>query len=288
MIVITGAAGKTGSAIIRALAARGQPVRGLVHRPEQQTMILAAGATEAILGDLAEPNDLRVVMNGATSVYHICPNMHPAEEAIGRAVIVAAQEAGIQHFVYHSVLHPQVEAMPHHWQKLRVEEALFASGLLYTILQPTAYMQNLLGGWQRILHEGFLVNPYPPTARLSLVDLADVAEVAATVLLQTGHAGAIYELVGTPPLSQHEVAAIIGQTIGRPVQAAMIDGKVWEQGARQGGLSPYAVATLGKMFDYYAHHGLVGNPNVLRWLLGREPTSLAAFCIRVGQAQARS
>ena len=56
----------------------------------------------------------------------------------------AARRAGIRHLVYHSVLHPQVEAMPHHWQKMRVEEQLFAAGLPYTILQPAAYMQNVL------------------------------------------------------------------------------------------------------------------------------------------------
>jgi NAD(P)H dehydrogenase (quinone) len=287
MIAITGAAGKTGSAVIRALAVRGQPVRGLVRRPEQQAHILAQGATEAVVGDLADPGILRVVIGGASAVYHICPNMHPAEEAIGRAVIAAAQEAEIQHFVYHSVLHPQVEAMPHHWQKLRVEEHLFTSGLPYTILQPTAYMQNLVAGWRHLVQEGLLVNPYPPATRLSLVDLADVAEAAATVLLQPGHAGAIYELVGTPPLSQHEVAAIIEQTIGRPVQAARIEIEAWAQGARQGGLAPYAVETLSRMFAYYAHYGLVGNPNVLRWLLGREPTSLAQFCTRIAQEEAR-
>ena len=64
-----------------------------------------------------------------TSVYHVCPNVSPDEIAIGRVSIAAARSAGVEHFVYHSVLHPQTEAMPHHWLKLRVEEALITSGL---------------------------------------------------------------------------------------------------------------------------------------------------------------
>ncbi len=59
----------------------------------------------------------------------------------------SSQETALSHFVYHSVLHPQTEEMPHHWQKLRVEESLFRTHLPFTILQPCAYMQNLDIHW---------------------------------------------------------------------------------------------------------------------------------------------
>ena len=92
--------------------------------------------------------------------------------------------------------------MPHHWAKLQTEEMLFASGFDLTILQPTAYMQNIVGAWRGITEDGMFRVPYPVETRLSLVDLEDVAEAAALVLTQDGHAGATYELVGTAPLSQ--------------------------------------------------------------------------------------
>ncbi len=63
---------------------------------------------------------------------------------IGKLVIDEARKAGVKHFVYHSVLHPQTEKMNHHWQKMHVEEMIFESGLPFTILQPAPYMQNLL------------------------------------------------------------------------------------------------------------------------------------------------
>ena len=92
--------------------------------------------------------------------------------------------------------------MPHHWAKLRVEEMLLASGLDVTILQPTAYMQNILAGWPGIVADGVFWVPYPVETRLSLVDLQDVGAAAARVSTEPGHEGATYELVGTAPLSQ--------------------------------------------------------------------------------------
>ncbi len=73
----------------------------------------------------------------------------------------------MRRFVYHSVLHPQIEAMPHHWAKMRVEEMLFAAGFDLTILQPTAYMQNILGAWRGIVEDGVFRVPYPVETRLS-------------------------------------------------------------------------------------------------------------------------
>lgn len=277
VIAVTGAGGKTGLAVIAALARRGAAVRALVHRSSDQASARAAGAVDCVAGDMTEAATVVKLLEGCHALYHICPNMHPDEIAIGAALLASAQAAGIEHFVYHSVLHPQTEAMPHHWQKMLVEDRLFASGIPFTILQPTAYMQNLLPYWQAVRQNGTFTVPYPVTTRLSLVDVRDVAEVAARVLTEPGHVGATYELVGSAPLSQLEVAEIMAAHLGRPVAASEMPLDAWEQQARTSGLHDYAVQTLLKMFHYYAAYGLVGNSNVLRWLLGREPTSLDEF-----------
>jgi uncharacterized protein YbjT (DUF2867 family) len=232
---------------------------------------------EVVVGDVADAATVKRMLDGASALYHICPNMHPDEIAIGTTVLQCARGAKLQHFVYHSVLHPQTEAMPHHWQKMLVEDQLFQSGIPFTILQPTAYMQNLLAFWKDIQQKGLFAVPYPVTTRLTLVDLADVAEVAARVLTEAGHEGATYELVGTLPLSQVEVAEVISAQVGRSVTATELPLEQWEQQARAQGLNEYAVGTLLKMFRYYASYGLVGNPQVLTWLLGRAPVSLEEF-----------
>jgi len=153
---------------------------------------------------------------------------------------------------------------------------LLESGLPFTILQPAAYMQNILAGREAISTEGVYTVPYPVTTQLSLVDVADVAEVAARVLTEPEHVGATYEVVGTEPLAQTAVAEVLSQVLGRPVKARQVSLVEWQQQAEAAGLSGYAIDTLMKMFRYYAAYGFAGNPRVLTYLLGREPTPLAA------------
>lgn len=277
MILVTGAGGKTGETLVSELARGAEPVRALVRREEQLSRLEELGAREALAGDMRDPQVMQRAFQGARAVYHICPNMSPDEVQIAANAITAAKTAGVGHFVYHSVLHPQVEAMPHHWLKMRVEEMLFTCGLTYTILQPGAYMQNVLAYWDAMANQGVYALPYRVQSRLSLVDLADVAEAAANILRQRGHANAIYELAGPEPLSQVEVAEIAGQALGREVEARAIDRDEWERKARASGMAPYAVDTLKKMFEYYEQVGLVGNSRILEGLLGRPARRFSDF-----------
>ena len=112
MILVTGSAGKTGRAILRALAARGEEAKALVHRPEQARLVMEAGVREVIVGDMSNPRTMERATDKVRAVYHISPNMHPDEIAIGTAAIDVALAAGVEHFCYHSVLHPQTEEMP--------------------------------------------------------------------------------------------------------------------------------------------------------------------------------
>lgn len=280
MILITGAAGKTGRCVIRELAASGVRVRALVHHEAQRQSVEGIGVAEVLAGDLTDRRIMEKAVLGVRAVYHIPPNVHPDEVTIGKTVIAAAQTAGVEHFVYHSVLHPQIEAMPHHWLKMRVEEHLFSCGLPFTILQPTAYMQNLLAQWDTWVEEGLFHVPYPVETRLSLVDLNDVAEVARRVITEEGHAGATYELVGTLPMSQIEVAGILSAVLGRRVNAETTPLDVWKRGAQEAGLGSYAIDTLMKMFDYYDQHDFVGSPQILSRLLERPPTDFPEVIAR--------
>jgi NAD(P)H dehydrogenase (quinone) len=274
MILVTGAAGKTGRSVIRALVSAGASVRALIHKEQHREDVYKTGASEVILGNLLNADDLVKAVNGVRALYHIPPNMHPKELEIGELVISAAKGAVLDHFVYHSVLHPQIEAMPHHWQKLRVEERLLESGLPFTILQPAAYMQNITSGLPDIIQKSTYQVPYPVNTRISLVDLEDVARVAAIVFGDQTHQGAIYELVGTEALSQQEVALKLGNGLGKSIQAQQIPLAYWESRSRESGLGSYQINTLVKMFRHYERFGFAGSPQTLSWLLGRQPTSL--------------
>jgi uncharacterized protein YbjT (DUF2867 family) len=285
MILVSGAAGKTGQAVLRALVKRNVRVRAFVFRPEQAGLVEALGADELIVGDMREPEAYRAATRGTAAVYHLCSNMNPDEVTIGQIALSAARENGVEHFVYHSVFHPQSEAMPHHWHKLRVEEMLFESPLNYTILQPVAYMQNILGGWQEIVEQGVYRVPYAPETRLAMVDLEDVATVAAIVLTEPGHHDATYELAGPENLSQIEIAAILSERLDRPVSVAQIPPEVWAGNAHAAGLGAYQIDTLLKMFRYYEQHHFCSNSNVLTWLLRRPPAGFRSFIERVARPQ---
>ena len=277
MILITGAAGKTGQAVIRALQKRGMRIRALVHKDAQIQLLQDLGAQEVIVGDMSSRKTMNQASRGVKSVYHICPNVSPDEIKIGEIVIRAAQSTGVEHIVYHSVLHPQIESMPHHWKKMRVEELIFESGLAYTILQPAPYMQNILAYWDDIVNKSKYTVPYAGNTRLNSVDLEDVAEIAAMVLSEPGYEGAIYELCGAENLSQIELTHNISQYLGHRVKVEVIPLEEWESNSRNKGMGDYQVKTLIKMFKYYEQFGLIGNSHILECLLHRPPASYVSF-----------
>ena len=292
MILLTGAGGKTGRNLVRVLS-KVNNVCAFAYREEYVPVLESLGAEKVLIGDMRDESAIHSAMQGVRSVYHICPNMDPDEEEIGKLVIDAARVAGVEHLVYHSVLHPQTEKMHHHWSKLRVEEMIFESGLPFTILQPAPYMQNLLAGWKSIVEEGALRVPYSVASKFSFVDLEDIAEAAKIVLTEPNHLNAIYELGGTIPLSHVEVAEIFSRVLKRDVHAKKEEIRDWRLRAdiapewwrsskgSQSKRDKYAMENLIRMFEYYDRWGLVGNPNVLRWLLNREPTSLESFIERI-------
>lgn len=277
MILLTGASGKTGKTILSALKQRGAETRVLVRSTEQAAELTDLGATEVAIGDLRNQNSLIQAVKGCNHIYYICPNVTPDEVQIGKSLLDIAKKENLKRFVYHSVLHPQIEAMPHHWQKMRMEEALFESGMDFTILQPCAYMQNILANWKSIYETGIYPVPYATTAKISIVDLMDVAAVAALVLTESGYENSIFELAGPHPLTQDEVASTISTILGRSVLAKVIDRTAWAENARANGNSEYQVNTLLRMFEYYEKHGLIGNSNTLSRLLNRSAVTFKEF-----------
>ncbi len=142
-------------------------------------------------------------------------------------------------------------------------------------------MQNVLGQWNSILQNGVYPVPYSVHARLGMVDLEDVAEAAALVLTQAGHLGAVYELAGPEALTQIQVAETLSRVLDQPVRAETMALDDWETRARAAGMGEYAIQALLKMFCYYDQNDFWGNPNVLTWLLQRQPRRFAEFVERV-------
>lgn len=281
-VLVTGAGGRTGQAIVPALAGAGHAVRVFVRRPESGAALKALGAAEVAQGDLNDDAGVADALQGADALYHIPPTMSPNEIAIGQRLIAAAQGVELGHFVYHSVLHPQIQGLPHHWNKLFVEEALIESGLPFTILQPCSYMQNTLGDWKNITGAGVHTMAFSVDRALSLIDLSDVAAVAAKVVGDPAHHGAIYELAG-PALSVRDKARILSDVLGREVRPVEESIAQWKDKVTAGGMPAHMVEGRAHMFAHYDEAGLTGNPGVLEWLLGRAATSFAEFVTRAAE-----
>ena len=282
MIVLTGAGGKTGKAVLKALSANSLNVRAVVYRQELIEESLELGAKESVWGDMRDQQFMMRALEGAAAVYHICPNVHPEEIAIGRNVIDAAKYHSVDLFAYHSVLHPQTKKMAHHWQKLRVEELLFESGLAHLIMQPAPYLQNILAYLEEILQDNIYSVPYNPKAKISMVDLADVAQAAAILISSAKFKWGIYEIAGTEPLSPLDVASALNQRYGLDIRVEQMPLDVWAENARKSGMGEYEIEALTGMFRYYDQFGLKGNNGVLGWILRRSPTQLSQFVNRIG------
>lgn len=290
-VLITGAAGKTGLALIARLAQLEPPgleIRALARRADQRSRLERSGAHEVVVADLTDRSGLEAALEAIDTVYHICPNVHPEEVSIGGRLIELALDAGARRFVYHSVLAPRIRAMPHHWAKHQVEKLLTASGLEFTILQPAPYMQNVLAQKANLLERGVYRVPYALSTRFSMADLEDIAEAAAATLRGGDHSGATYELCAGGLLDQHEIAREVGRALGRKVQAETVDRAAWAREARSGGMPEAQIRTLVAMFRYYERTGMTGSAEPLAQLLGRTPRSFADFAERAFESRAGS
>ncbi len=275
LVLVIGATGKTGRAVTRALASRHVAARAALHSPTRHEPAYAAGAQSTSVVDLETGAGLEEAMRGVTGVYHLAPNMHPDEVGIAERVVTAAVAAHADRFVFHSVLHPHDPSMPHHVRKAEAEAVVRSVLPAATVLRPSAYHQNLVGA----AHGGRLDVPYSVDTPFTNVDLGDVAEVAAAVLTDGGHAGLTHDLVGGESLTVREQAEIAARVLGHPVGAADIGLEAWRSGPGVG-LSPQARHDLMAMFRRYDEQGLVGDPTTLTTLLGRQPTTWGAVLAR--------
>ena len=278
-ILVTGASGRTGRRVISRLLARNQNLRAFVRRQEAARDLLDIGVANCFVGDVEREEDLRQALEDVDSVLHICPPMHPMEDRLAATLIGLCEARRVERFVLYSVLHPLVD-VPHHRRKLEAEHALLNSSLAYTIVQPCRYMQHLNAIWAQVRDHGLHAMPFDSRARFSLVDLHDLAEATAKIMVEPGHDYATYQLAGPQQLSMEDCAAILTGVLGREVKAIARSDEEFRRGAQAAGMPDARIEGMSVMNAHYTAHGLSGNPNVLRWLLGREPTRFADFVKR--------
>jgi uncharacterized protein YbjT (DUF2867 family) len=259
-----GAAGSAAGEVVPALARRGVPVRGFVRHEEQRQTVLQRGADQVAVGDLHDHDGIQAALDGVDAVFYIAPAFLPNEADVGQAVIAAATQAGVRRLVFSSVIHP-VLSLVNHAAKAPVEEALYDSGLEYTVLQPALFFQNYAGSWAQTLGSGVLAEPWSTKTRFSRVDYRDVAEAAAIALTEDRLLGGTYELASDGQLDRHGVAALISQVTGQAIHAERAD------------TGPDVPAPMRAMFEHYDTSGLISNDVTLRAVLEHPPRTLRSY-----------
>jgi uncharacterized protein YbjT (DUF2867 family) len=268
MILVVGATGTTGRAVLRELAGSGGRVRALTRSAEGADALRELGA-EPVVGDLADPVSLAAAFDGIERAYVATPaSEHQAElEANAYAV---AEQAGVYHVVKLGV-HGQSHASPMRVARAHAEafEVLEASSLRWTLLQCCGFMQNYLR-----TPPGLTARP---DAKVAHVDARDIGAVAARALTEEGHEAATYVLTGPEALSDAEIAALLGDVLGREVRVVPVSDDDLAAGLRQAGLNDWLVEALLEVNAYNRSGATAQTTPDVEAVLGRPATSFRRF-----------
>jgi uncharacterized protein YbjT (DUF2867 family) len=246
MILITGGTGQSGSEIVRQLSASGAMFRMMVRDPIKAAAAAPAEA-ELVKGDFADVQSIEAAAEGCdVALFNSDGNPKLAEQQ--RNFLAGIQKAGVKRVVRFSVMgaDPKSPMDFPRWHG-EAEVDLKNSGLPWTLLQPTFFMQNLLGSAGSIKSQGSIYAP-ANDGKAPYVDLADIAAVAVKALTTAGHERKSYVITGPRDVSYHDIAKAIGDAIGRQIKYVNIPPEAAKQSLLSAGLPEWrADAVLGLM-----------------------------------------
>ncbi|KAI9155745.1 NmrA-like family domain-containing protein [Paramyrothecium foliicola] len=285
LILVFAAAGKQTRPLVPLLAKGFTNLRLVVNSVASQEALRAQFPNaDVVRADQSDPKAVRDVFRGVAAVYYVGPSMHHQEVQNGYYAIDAAvteqREGNFRHFVFSSVLKPQLRKPLNHDNKRYIEEYLFESPLNYTVLQPCNFLaENLfpIGKWVQD-NEPVLSLPYDHNIPNSHIFLEDLAEVSLTVLKEREkHYNSEYPLSSTYPIAYKDLVEITEEALGKRIAIVKLPylETVKKLVTSQFG-NDYKAGNLDvaeRLVLWYERYGLNGSPNILEWLLGRKPTT---------------
>jgi uncharacterized protein YbjT (DUF2867 family) len=219
-VLVTGATGNTGSGLVPALRRADVEVRAFV-RDETKAQPLKDVGAEIVVGDLDQPATIEPAVKGIDQIYLLTSNA-PTQTQHAQNVLDVAKQSGNPHIVRHSAWGPEVSRIVK--QTDEVEEAVKSSGLPWTILKPTFFMQNTMMAAQTIASDGVIYWDMKD-GKVAMIDLRDIVDVAVAVLTGSGHEGKSYILTGPEAISFHDVAATFSKVLGKEVKYVSVPGE---------------------------------------------------------------
>ncbi len=226
-ILITGATGKQGGAVARALAGQGFRLRAMTRHPESEAAraVASESGAELVAGDLDDLESLRPALEGAWGVYAVQNTWEAGvarEEEQGKRLARAAREAGVHHYVYASVgSADRHTGIPHFENKFRVEETV--RGLAFpshVILRPVFFMENLTSPW--FLNGDTLYSALAPGTVLQMIAVADIGRYGARAFVDAARlAGREIDIAGDAVTLPH-AAEVFSRAFGRVITCVQI------------------------------------------------------------------
>ncbi len=235
VILVSGATGRQGGAVVQHLHGKNFPVRALTRNPDKpQARALVGHGTEVMRGDLNDPDSLTRALDGVYGVFSV---QTPAEHGVaveirqGINLADAAKRLRVGHFVYSSVASADRNTgIPHFDSKARVEDHLRGTGLKYTVFRPVFFMENLLGMKDGI-ERGALALPLSPETRLQMIAIDDIGAFVAMAFERAGRwQGRVLEIAGDE-VAMTDLAASLGRLLGREVRYEQVPWDQFEQAA---------------------------------------------------------
>jgi uncharacterized protein YbjT (DUF2867 family) len=272
MILVTGATGTVGSATVAALKARDADLKVGSRSPEKAK---ALGAPVVEL-DWERPETLAGAVAGVERAFVLTPVTNELE-SVTRAFVDAAKQAGVRHVVKLSAIGAGPEGIALGRQHGAAEEAIQASGLDWTMLQPTSFAQNFLN------HFG--VDPtkdstvYLPLGegKASWVDARDVGEVAATILTEDGHQGKTYVLTGPEALGVAEALAMLSEALGHTYTYVDVPEDAARKAMADSGIPAWLVDAYSELNAVIKNGYASGVAPGVKQALGRNGRTFAEF-----------
>jgi len=280
LILVTGAAGKTGAAVVEQMLERGFPVRAIVRRSDDRASRLESLGAEVVVGDMLDLRATRAAMQGVKRVYFVYP---PQGELLVEAtsiVAVAARDAGVEALVNMSQISAREDSNSplsrQHWLS---ENILDWADIGAVHLRPTFFAENLMIlGAATIASQGKLYLPYGAEKHAPVV-AADIARVASGILADPAlHVGERYVVTGPRNLSLAEMAGILSQELDKSVEYIDLPVDAWgEVLAKVDGVTDSLVAHLKAVAVDHQDGLFRGETDVVERIGGQAPQALDKF-----------
>lgn len=276
MILITGATGLVGRAVLLEVARSGQKHRAMYR--SHVDAAYAPAASDTVVADFTDRASLDAALSGVESVYLVCSPVPELVQLEGN-VIEASQAAGVQRIVLSSALGAgDFEKSFPSWHR-RVEDKLKATKMAHCILRPNSFMENVLTFYAPPIRTQGTFYGSMGDARTSYVDVRDVAAVAAKALQGGEHDGKTYELNGPEALTCAEVAEKISTHTELTARYVDIPLEQLRKSMLDQKMPEWQVDALLELQEYYKAGKGAKVDGVLQGLLGRPPMTMDRFLV---------